>query len=134
MRQPLASIAGILVFALALSQGEAAAKKWAELQPGDVIEFLLPAPEQASLAEALFITGGKLLTIDTTGCTPFISQHPVQHYTLVDPSGARSPRSGGIIPLTTDPVHPGTRLGQVTLDHTCLIGTELYEYYQGTVQ
>lgn len=134
MRQIVASIAGILVVAAALCPGSAEAKKWSELQPGDVIDFLLPAPEQASLAESLFITGGKVLTIDTAGCTPPVAQHPVQHYTLVDPAGTLSPRSGGIVLLTTDPVRPGTRLGQLTFTHTCEIGGVLYHYHQGTVQ
>ena|SRR5687768_12098409 len=106
MRQLVASIAGIFVVAVALFPGSAEAKESSELQSGDVIDFLLPAPEQAS--QSVFITGGKVLTIDTTGCPPSVGQHPVQHYTLVDPAGTRSPRSGGIVLLTTDPVRPGT--------------------------
>jgi hypothetical protein len=135
MRHHQALMVGIPLLILApLYTPAEAQKNWADVQSGDVIDFLLPAPEQAALAEAVFITGGRLLTIDTTGCTPFTGQHPVQHYTLVDPTGTRSPRSGGLVPLTIDPVHPGTRLGQLTFTHTCLIGGVLYHYYQGTVQ
>ena len=134
MRQDRALIVGIPLFILALSYEPAEAqKKWADLQPGDVIEFLLPAEEPPSLLETVFISGGQLLTIDTTGCTS-PEQHPVQHYTSVDPTGARSSRSAGIIPLTTDPIRPGTRLGSLTPGGTCLIGTVLYTRYAAAVQ
>jgi hypothetical protein len=124
---------GLLISVLTVSV-DVNAKEWADLQPGDVLYFLLPASADQpvpGITETLVFTGGKIIDIDATGCAPGI--HPVQHYTLVDTTGRKSAKSGGIIPFISDPVRPGTRLSDPSVDGSCLIGTVEYIRYQGTV-
>jgi hypothetical protein len=119
-----------------LTAVDTSAKDWADLNPGDVVEFLLPAegpqPDQASATDKLVISGGKLIVMDTTGCGG--GNHPVQNYSLIDSTGKRSAKGGGIIPTLDAPIRPGTRLSDPGLDATCSINGEPYNRYQATVE
>jgi hypothetical protein len=106
--------------------------------PGDEITFLLPADgTQPDLAadpkDKLIITGGKLTMIDVTGCG--VGSKPVQNAVLVDPGSHRSGRLTGLIVTSqADPVHPGTKLTNLSLSSTCTAGGTVYNRYTGTVE
>jgi hypothetical protein len=105
---------------------------------GDEVSFLLAtAGTQPDLAaepkDKLIITGGKITNTDTTGCAP--GSHAVQNAVLVDPGSTRSGRLTGVIIVSqTDPVHPGTKLKNLSLTSTCTAGGTAYNRYSGTVE
>jgi hypothetical protein len=124
-----------MFIAVSMLSFDAEAKEWADLQPGDTLYFLLPASADQpvpGITETLVFTGGKIIDIDISGCGGGV--HPVQHYTLVDTTGRKSAKSGGIIPLSNDPVRPGTRIANPLVDSGCSIGGVDYIRYQGTVE
>jgi hypothetical protein len=125
---------GLVISVLTVSV-DVNAKEWADLQPGDTLYFLLPASADQpvpGITETLVFTGGKIIDIDIGSCGGGV--HPVQHYTLVDTTGRKSAKSGGIIPLSNDPVRPGTRIANPLVDSGCSIGGVDYIRYQGTVE
>jgi hypothetical protein len=105
---------------------------------GDTVYFLLPEagtqpvpPEGPK--DKLIITGGKITTTDITGCGG--GTRPVQNAVLVDPDATRSGRIVGvIIHSQTDPIHPGTKLKDLSVDSSCTTGGTAYIRYSGTVQ
>jgi hypothetical protein len=108
-------------------------------QSGDLVVFLIPAdanqPEPPSGPnDQLVYTGGRVTSIDTTGCAA--GNHPVQNAVLVDPDGGRSGRIIGLVTISqTDPVPPGTRLKNLTEETpSCTIGGTIYRRYRGTVE
>lgn len=124
----------LVLVALALMPAGTTAKEWQQLVEGDIVTFLIPldAPQPNLTTDTVILTGGKVLEIDIVACG--VGTHPVQNYTIIDATGSRSPRNGGIIPVTTEPVRPGTRLGALTFDTQCSINGVEYVRYQGTVE
>jgi hypothetical protein len=108
------------------------------LESGDTVVFLIPADSNQpdppeGPADKLIYTGGPVTFIDATGCG--VGTHPVQNAILVDPTGGRSGRITGIITLSaTDPIPPGTKLQNLTLQGSCTLGTTAYNRYIGTVE
>jgi hypothetical protein len=94
-------------------------------QPGDGIQFLIPATENQpqptnTPQEKLIYSGGRLTSVDITGCGA--GNRPMQNAVLVDPAGGRSGRIVGVITVSqTDPVPPGTRVGNLALIGPCVI-------------
>jgi hypothetical protein len=129
-------LAAVLLSVMALPL-TATAKKWAQLQPGDIVQFLIPAsadqPDPSSTTDKLVVSGGKIIDIDI-GPNCGASIQPVQNYALIDSTGTRSPKEGGMIVLLDDPIKPGTLLSDPSPDFTCLIGGVEYIRYSGVVE
>jgi hypothetical protein len=126
-----------VLVALALSPVVTVARDWEDLREGDIVTFLIPLdspqPILSPTSDTVVLTGGKVLGIVIVGCGT--GTHAVQHYTIIDATGKRSARSGGIIAVTIgNPIRPGTRLGQLTFDTQCSINGVEYVKYQGTVE
>lgn len=136
MRQKALLLAVILAVGTSLLAQGVSAKDWADLQPGDVVTFLLPAaapmPDQARPEDKLIVTGGKILNIDAAGCGGGV--HPVQHYALIDPTGERSPKEGGMIVMLDEPIKPGTRLADPSFDNVCAASGTLYNRFVAVVE
>jgi hypothetical protein len=108
------------------------------LQSGEIVTILIPAvanqPEPPSGPnDQLVYTGGRVTSIDTTGCV--LGSHPVQNAVLVDPDGGRSGRIVGVVTIShTDPVPPGTRLKNLGEQPPCVASGTAYRRYQGIVE
>jgi hypothetical protein len=134
MARRLSLMAGGLLLASTFAFNVSAASPWEPLAPGDGVSFLIPqfAGQPVGTTGAVIFSGGQLSEIAIAGCG--LGTRSVQHYVLVDLTGAKSEKLEGIVAVTTLPVQPSTRLGSLTFDSTCLIGGVLYFRYDGVVE
>jgi hypothetical protein len=107
-------------------------------QSGETVTVLIPTDQNqpdppSGPQDKLIFTGGRVTTIDTTGCA--LGSHPVQNAILIDPAGGQPGRITGVIVIShSDPISPGTKLTNLVEQPPCTIGLITYRRYQGTVE
>ena len=87
--------------------------------------------------DVVVLTGKPLGVTDAGSCGPVRGDlYPVYNVVVIDPGfGNRATRFTNVfVVASTNPVRPGTKLGNITGVTACGVGTTSYVKYRGTVQ
>lgn len=126
---PLAvAIVTLGVYLLGIQTGEVRAQT--------TITFAVVGTTQLTLGAAgdVIVIAGRATSTDQIGNCFAAGTYPVQNGVAIDPGDQRATRIIGAIVGQATAIQNGTKLGNLTDDGNCTIGTESYKKVRGTVQ
>jgi hypothetical protein len=127
-------LVSLLLLGSTFAVSVSAASPWEPIVQGEVVAFLIrtDAEQPTATDDGVIFYSTQSSEVGVIGCGS--GTGVLQQYVLVDPTGTRSERREGIISVTSRPLQPNTRLGNLTFSAFCSIGDVLYSRYEGTVQ